>query len=134
MANLTTGTDRKRKDGVLVSLAVKNGSTIYKGALACVDATGYVVRGSDTAGLTFIGVAYETVVGDNINKCRFDQKGNHLFAIAAATIADIGKAVFIVDDDTVDLAATTTHDIYCGVIVAVESTTRVWVSIKLKTS
>ena len=129
MANLTTSTDRKRKDGDLVALAIKNNSTIYKGALACVDATGYVVRGGDTAGLKFVGVAYETVVGNNTNKCRFDQKGNHLFAIAAATVADIGKAVFIVDDDTVGLAATTTHDIYCGVIAAVESATRVWVNI-----
>ena len=129
MANLTTAANRKRKDGDLVALTVKNGSTVYKGALACVDATGYVVRGGDTAGLRFVGVAYDSVAGNNVNKCRFDQKGNHLFAIAATTIADIGKAVFIVDDDTVGLVATTTHDIYCGVIAAVESATRVWVNI-----
>lgn len=129
MTALSADVNRKRKDGDLVALTVYNGSTIYKGAAVCVRADGYLIPGADTAGLIFTGVAYEKVVGDGTKKCRVEQKGLFLFNIAAATIANIGDPVFLADDNTVDLAAPLTNDIYCGVIAAVESSTQVWVNI-----
>jgi len=126
---LTTGVNRKKKDGDLLALIVKNASTVYKGALACVGADGYLIAGADTAGLIFAGVAYESLAGNGVLRCRVERKGLYLFNIAAATIANIGDAVFIVDDNTVGLAATTTNDIYCGVIANFESATQVWVDI-----
>jgi len=129
MTALAADANRKRKDGDLVALTVKSGSTIYKGAAVCVGTDGYLIPGADTAGLIFEGVAYEKVVGDGTLKCRVEQKGLFLFNIAAATIANIGDPVFLVDDNTVGVAATPTNDIYCGVIAAYESTTQVWVNI-----
>jgi len=129
MGALTTGTNRKKKEGDLLALTVKNANNIYKGAAVCVGADGYLIPGADTAGLIFAGVAYESVAGNGTLKCRVERKGLFLFAIAAATIANIGDAVFLADDNTVALAAGVSNAIYCGVISAFESTTSVWVDI-----
>jgi len=126
---LATGKDRKSKDGNMLALTVKANSAIYKGAAVCVGADGYLIPGADTAGLIFAGIAYESLTGDGALKCRVERRGLFLFSIAAATIANIGDAVFLVDDDTVGVAATTDNDIYCGVIAAYESSTTVWVDI-----
>ena len=94
MGALTTSANRKKKEGDLLALTVKSGSAVFKGAAACVGADGYLIPGADTAGLIFAGVAYESVTGDGSLKCRVERKGLYLFNIAAATIANIGDAVF----------------------------------------
>jgi hypothetical protein len=103
----------------LISYKVAACTTIYKGALACLDADGYAIPAADTTGLIFIGVAYED--GDNATgtdgaiKVRVLKMGTYLVAKATAAQTDLGKAMCISDDNTV--AADTTNDIPAGVAV-----------------
>jgi len=57
------------------------------------------------------------------------RRGVFLFNIASASDADIGKAVFVKDDQTVGLVAEVSNPIYVGNIFEVESATKVWVEI-----
>jgi hypothetical protein len=57
MAVLTRDRKTERKQGILFALPVAAGAHIYAGSLASVDANGYVVPASDTAGHAFLGIA-----------------------------------------------------------------------------
>jgi hypothetical protein len=124
----------ERKDGVEQGFPVKTGSTIYGGALVATDATGYLVRGSDTAALIFQGVAMErqdNALGQNGDlTCIVRRRGLIACLIAAATQADVGKNVFLADDQTVALTASSTNKIFCGVIAGIIDGTTVWVDIE----
>jgi len=48
----------------------------------------------------------------------------------AITQANVGDNVFLVDDQTVDIAANTTNDIFCGIIAAYIDSTHAWVDIE----
>jgi hypothetical protein len=123
-----------KTQGVELSFPVNGTSKIYAGALVAVDADGYLVPGADTAGLIFQGFAIEQVdnsTGDDGDlSCRVQRRGLIKCAIAAATQANIGDNVFLVDDATVGLAATTTNDIFCGIIAGYIDATHVWVDIE----
>ena len=131
---LTSDKQIERTDGVQLAFPVNGTSTIYAGALVCVDADGYLVPGADTAGLIFQGIAMQqrdNASGDDGDQlCVVQRRGLVKCAIAAATQANIGDSVFLVDDETVGLAATTTNDIYCGIIAGYVDTTHVWVDIE----
>lgn len=134
MTATTTDRESKRSDGKLKSLKISN-VKIPKGVLACVNTSGYVTNGSDTASYLFAGVSYEQVdnsagsAGDK--EIRVEKTGEHTFAFGAgnATQASVGKEVCITDNQTVDDAATTTNDIKCGAITEVLSASLVRVRI-----
>lgn len=122
------------KEGVEIPLPVGAEKKIYAGSLVVLDGTTRLAEaGSDASGKVFAGVSREYVDNSlgaaSAKTVLVRRRGLFLFDIAAATQADVGKAVFVVDDQTVGLAATTDNDIYCGVIAAVESATQVWVDI-----
>jgi len=54
------------------------------------------------------------------------------FTAASADQAWVGNLVFVVDDTTVALAATTTNDIVVGMVVKVDSATVVWVDMNVR--
>ena len=124
----------ERANGVEVGFLVKAGALIYGGALTATDPTGYLVRGSDSAGLIFQGVSmdhYNNSSGQNGDLiAALLRRGLVKSAIAAVTIADIGKNVFIVDDNTVALTANVTNKIFCGIIAGIIDSTTVWVDIE----
>lgn len=134
MAATTTDRETKRSDGKLKSLKMSN-VKIPKGVLTCINTSGYVVNGADTANYLFAGVSYEQVdnsagsAGDK--EIRIEKAGEHTFVFGAgnAAQASIGKEVCITDNQTVDDAATTTNDIKCGVIAEVISAALVRVRI-----
>ncbi len=134
MAATTTDRDSKRSDGKLKSMKMSN-VKIPKGVLACINTSGYVTNGADTASFLFAGVSYECVdnsagsAGDK--EIRIDKTGEHTFAFGAgnASQASVGKEVCITDNQTVDDAATTTNDAKCGVIAEVISASQVRVRI-----
>ena len=106
---------------------------IYKGALV-MSATGTstIIAGADTANATFRGVALEEVdnsAGASDKYCDVAISGIFEFAIAVAAAGDEGTKVYLVDDATVGLAATTANDVPCGVIVEVVDATTVKVDI-----
>ncbi len=135
MAALTGNYDANMKPGDLQGYNLNAGAVIYKGALICVDpADGYAVEGADTATLVFVGVAEEP--GDNSAGAdgdvgiRVRKSGSFVYNFSGAWAQTlISKAVYIVDDNTVALAATTTNDVLCGYVVALVGTSQVRVRI-----
>lgn len=103
---------------------------IYKGALLCWAADGYLTPATDTANLKFAGVALEELNqaaggSDGDNLVEFIPAGSGaIVTMTTGTIAvtNIGDKVYVKDDGTVDLAAATTNDIEVGTIRRVIST------------
>lgn len=125
----------ERTEGVELSFPVINADIIYGGGITCVNADGYALPGSDTAGLIFQGIALERV--DNSSGQAGDKSVTLLrrglikmtFATAISQ-ANVGDNVFIVDDQTVDLADNCTNDIFCGVIASYIDSTHAFVDIE----
>jgi hypothetical protein len=121
-----------RKTETIVSYGMLGSATIYNGAFVMRTAAGYATDATDAASSVFLGVAMEGKTASSTSgatQILVETSGRHLCVIAAATIADIGKRVYLTDNQTVQLAAST----YCmlvGRIVAYEDTTHVWVEIE----
>jgi len=135
MTALSADKKSEYKEGVEANHPVDDGDTMYAGALSAFNADGYLVPGSDTAGLVFAGVSLD--YGDNSDgvdgdvSVRVRRKGVYKMTISGTiTQANVGNKVFLVDDQTVGLAATTTNDIFCGVIVEYIDSTHAYVDIE----
>lgn len=123
------------REGVELEFEMAASEKVFGGALACVNAAGYCLEGSDTAGLIFQGWATEQV--DNSDGSDGDLKivlrRRGLVKVildTAITIANVGDNVFLVDDQTVDLTANVTHNIFCGIIAGYIDTTHAWIDIE----
>ena len=142
MTALTAPLDVHEKDGELVSYPLAANTTIYKGALVALTG-GYAKPGADTAGVLFVGVAHETIKNQTSTplpggagfagaagalNIRVRKVGSFLYSRAASTVADLGKAVQIVDDNTVATTGTT-NSIGAGYIVDVPDGSHVRVRI-----
>lgn len=114
---------------------VKAATKIFKTALVCIDTTtGYAEPGADAASLKVYGVSqheYDNSTGGAKEmKAEVFVNTGHDFAISGATDADLDKVVYLVDDNTVTLnASTTTYQIPVGRIMEVKSSTLVTVFI-----
>jgi predicted RecA/RadA family phage recombinase len=118
-----------RKEGGLQSFPVEASTQIYKGALVCLNVSGYLVAAADTEGLRFVGVAYENILGTTQGavSCRAYTKGVFKLPATSITQAMVGRQMFVVDDATVDESST--HKLCVGVLVEYSSTTSGWVDI-----
>lgn len=121
-------------EGVEFPFPVINADIIYAGGFVCVNAAGYALPGSDTAGLIFQGIALERV--DNSSGAAGAKKVNvrrhGLIKMTFATAisqASVGDNAFLVDDDLVDVTAQVINKIFCGVIVGYIDTTHAYVDI-----
>ncbi len=135
MTALTADKKTEYTEGVEVAIPVDDGDCIYAGALTCVNAAGYAVEGADTAGLIFMGVAREQADNssglDGAINVTVRRRGLFKMTMGTAiTQANIGDNVFIVDDQTVDLTANTTNDIFCGIIAGYIDSTHAWIDIE----
>lgn len=131
---LTADKKTEYTEGVELSIPVDDGDKIYAGAMVCVNADGYAVPGSDAAGLIFKGISREYVDNslglDGAKNVTVRRRGLFKMTFATAiTQANVGDNVFIVDDETVDLAGNVTHDIFVGIIAAYIDSTHAWVDI-----
>jgi hypothetical protein len=132
---LTADKKSEYKHGVEGSYPVKGGSKIFAGALVAFDTDGDIIPGADTAALVFAGVSLEYVDNtggaDGALSVLVRRKGVYrMKSSAALTKANVGNKIFLVDDQTVGLAATTTNDVWCGVIAEYISSTEAWVDIE----
>jgi hypothetical protein len=97
-------------------------TTIYKGALVCLNDDGFLVPGTDAPGLRFIGVARDGCDNrdgiDGAKKVIVVTQGSIIVAKDATAASDVGKSALITDDETVALS--TNHSVYAGLIVSVE--------------
>jgi hypothetical protein len=135
MTALTANRYTKFRDGLITAHPVKANARIYKGGLVCADATGYALPGADVAGQVFLGVALEecdnTGGADGARSVRVQAHGVFCFAKTGSIAqAQVGAALYIYDDQTVALAATTANDIACGRVEALDGSD-VWVRLKL---
>lgn len=130
MLNKDRNTTRKATGQVAV-LPVATGVKIYAGSLVCLNADGYAIPAADTAGFRLAGVSREYV--DNSSgangalSVQVWRDGVFDFAAAGMGADDVGKPVFIADDQTV--ALTSTNAVGAGIISEVESATKVWIDI-----
>lgn len=122
-------------DGVELGFPVINADIIFGGSFVCVNAAGYALPGSDTAGLIFEGVALHRAdnslgsAGDIQVTLR--RRGLVKATLATAiTQANVGDNVFLVDDESVDLAGNTTNDIFCGIIAQYLDATHAMIDIE----
>jgi len=130
LAALSQSYETFERPGLVVAYKV-NTAKIYKGSLAGVNASGYLVSMSHgIANLKFVGVVNETVdnstgdpgdLGVNVTK-----SGSFVFKAASGftpTIADLGKEVYANTDWEVQVAtAGLTNTYKVGTIVAIETT------------
>lgn len=110
MAALTKDRDTRSRDGETFEFGVQALQKIFAGAIACIAADGYAVKGSATPGLAAVGIAQE--LADNSagadNAIRVKVRPG-LWRLAnsganALTRAHIGSACYIEDDQTVGSA------------------------------
>jgi hypothetical protein len=120
------------REGLIVAYPVKANARIWKGALVCVDNTGYLVPASDTANLRFVGVAFESV--DNTGgasgakRCRVVKRGTFVYnRIGSFTQADIGTTARAITDN--EIAKTSTNNIVVGTVVELLDGNRVRIRI-----
>lgn len=136
--NVSADYEAKRSDGDIIDYLIKNGANIYKGALVTTtDANGYLYAGADSASITFQGIAVEkskttdvTTDADGARHVRVFKTGVfELLATGTASQAWVGFKVYISDDNTVALVATTSNDCHCGTCVEFIDATHVRVKI-----
>jgi len=136
MTALAKSRDTRMKE-ILRSKAipVAEDAVIHKGAGVCTNAAGYLVPASDTAALTTQGVADESV--DNTGGDNGDVYCRVLVGVAeflteggsAVTVADHGKPVYWLDDQTVVKAGGATNDVKAGTLENLdpERSGRAWI-------
>jgi len=113
-------------------------AVVYKGSLVAVDTTasGYGSVAGDTADQRVVGIALEekdNSAGAAGGLSVLVRRGKiEKFTAASADQAWVGNLVYVVDDTTVALAATTTNDIVVGMVVKVDSATVVWVDMNVR--
>jgi len=121
------------KEGVELNYPVAGSSKLYAGGMVCTNSSGYAIPGADTAGVVFLGVSMSQK--DNSSGSNGDlnatvrKKGTFKFACSGMAITDIGKPVYVSDDQTVALISGVTNAIPCGRIAGYVSATEVWVDI-----
>ncbi len=133
MTAIAARKDVRRQPGEVVSFkqaAVK----IWEGALVSVNAAGYVTNATDAANDLFVGVADETIdnsagaAGDKEIQVRVGGIVNVVSGFSAAQ-SNLGDPVYVTDNQTVDLAATTTNDVLVGRIAEVTSASKLRVAL-----
>jgi hypothetical protein len=120
MAALTQAYEAHEKEGLWITYPLKTNTKIWKGALVCIDGTGYLVPAADSSGLKFVGVALEsadnTGGADGLKKCRVIKRGTFVYSRSGTySQADVGVLVKAVSDN--EVAKTSTHNVNVGTVV-----------------
>lgn len=130
---LTADRNTAYKDGGLAAYGVAAATVIFAGALVAVNSSGYAVPASDTAGLRVVGRAEErqdNSAGADGALTVSIREGKVLgmknSAGNAVTAADIGRPVYVEDDETVANAGGT-NSIIAGICIGLDSY-GVWVA------
>lgn len=133
MNALTGDRNTAQSAGDLREGPVAASQLIYAGAIVCRNASGHLVKGVTGLNLIGVGRAEERVdnsAGAAAAKSLRYRAGVFRFANSAAadeiTVADIGKACFVVDDQTVAKTSGTSTRSKAGVVDGVDAQ-GVWV-------
>lgn len=129
MVALTADRKTDKREGRLDDIPVA-AVKVYAGSLVCINTAGYLAPAANTAGFRLAGVSAEYV--DNAAgaagavRCRVMRDHWHRYAIGSVAITDIGKKLYVADDQTVTL---TPGNVPAGVMAAYISATEVWLDI-----
>ncbi len=130
MAALTKDRDTKRREGKWGEYKVKGSTKIFAGSEICLDAAGYAVPAANTAGLVYVGVSRDYVdnsAGSDGDLYARVWKGDRVeMTIVGAAITDVGRPVWIVDDQTVGFVK---GHVLAGIISEYISATSVYVDV-----
>lgn len=132
MTVLATDTNiMQRGSPILTRYVVKAATTIYKGSLVSLDATGYAIASADTAGTVCVGVAAEHVVQDSLVTLKVGVLSGAEFLLisAAATQANVGGSFEVGDSGALALPGGSTNGVVVGRGLSLESATMAWVFI-----
>lgn len=129
MATLTANRTTYDTKGTAIpqSYPVDGGSTIYKGSLCSINAAGYLVPSTDTAGEIVVGISSEEV--DNSAGSDGDLEcvvlAGFVVELNASSIAQtsVPLKVYVVDDNTID-ETTPANSVIAGLLVEVISSTK----------
>jgi len=128
---LTADRKTKYREGIEVEYLVKANTEIFAGSLVCVDATGYAVPAGDIAQHKFVGVARQWVNntgGNGAVTILVRRRGIFEFEALSIAITDVGKNMFVVDEDTFD-ESDPGQGVICGRLYKFVSATKGWISI-----
>lgn len=123
MTVLSADSKRARKEGDVVAVPVAATTDIFMGSLVMnLSSAGEATPAADTANGQFLGIALERADNNPGAAEAIDVKvqTRGVYEIATtetATIDDVGKLVYVVDDNTVAFVGTTTNDVLVGRIV-----------------
>lgn len=113
MAALTGDKAVNYQPGDVYRVGLDGGSTryTYKGGLVGFDTDGYAVPGANTAGHRFAGVATEQVhqsatSTDGTDKIKLARRGLVELTFSSVAVADVGRPVWLTDDQTGSLTQT----------------------------
>lgn len=109
---------------------VASGSTVYTGSMVLFDGTSAVVPAkSGTAGY-FAGVCMRGNANDSTAQALVVNSGKHVFSLASATVADLGKLAYVsTDQDVVTSTSGLLHVYIVGRIVKIISSTKVLIDL-----
>ena len=131
MAPSSNRLTKEREPGI-TSYPVYQSTTIYEGSMVALNSSGYLVPAADAAGNKVVGKADEMV--DNASGasgakyCRVKSGRQFLFAATSITQAMVGKAMYVVDDETFDDVGGTNY-IKAGKLTEYVSATSGWIQI-----
>jgi hypothetical protein len=128
MTALAAGRNTPLRDAEIVGVFIAANAKIFAGALVCASATGFAVPGSTATTLTYLGRAEETVDNtggaDGAKVVLVRRKKMFKWANLAAdlvTQADMGKTVYVVDDQTVAKTSGGTTRSLAGRVLGIEA-------------
>ena len=134
MTVLAADRNTVRREGDIYEFPALAAAKVYGGSIAAIDANGKAQPAADTAGLKVVGICegyVDNSAGADDALSVKVRRGVFKLAASGLTDADIGKPLFIVDDQSVQLAATT-NDVFAGILVQVESATEAWVALPMR--
>lgn len=110
MTALSDNFEAKRQDGEMIDVKVLADAVIYKGAIVVDIGTGYASAGTNAGAYVFLGIAVEKVDNtggsDGDVSVRVYKTGVYQIPKPTAVQTDLGVAMYIRDDNTVDTAST----------------------------
>jgi hypothetical protein len=131
LAGMALSADRQTqyKEVGIKAYPVLTGVTIYKGGMVCIDpANGFARPAADTANYRCVGVAEEQVAAGAAASGTYKVRvrtGIFLFAATNIAITDVGKAMYVRDDQTFD--DTSTNGVFAGILVEFVSANAGWI-------
>lgn len=138
MSALTQDRNTPRREGDLIEPPMAAETTIFAGALVCLNAAGYAVPGSTAIGLVAVGRAEERVVNGDGNGAAGIRVRHGVFRWNNSaggdeiTIADVGHVCYVVDDQTVARTSGSATRSKAGIVADVDAL-GVWVAMGVAT-